>query len=127
MDIIIKNSSEQHIYIQIKEQIKAQIRSGKLAENEALPSLRQLAAEIRVSVVTVQKAYSELEAEGYIASLHGKGYFVVPSNSELFREGLLFEVEEHINKAVEVAKLANMTDDEFLNMVKLLMEVKEDE
>ena len=127
MDIILSNSSQQHIYIQIKEQIKAQIRSGKLAENDALPSLRQLAAEIRVSVVTVQKAYSELEQEGYIASLHGKGYFVVPSNSELFREGLLCEVEEHINKAVEVARMANMTDDEFLNLTKLLMEVRDHE
>ena len=127
MDIIISNSSQQHIYIQIKEQIKAQIRSGKLAENGALPSLRQLAAEIRVSVVTVQKAYNELENEGYIASRHGKGYFVAPSNSELFREGLLCEVEEHINKAIEVARMANLTDDEFLNLTKLLMEVHEDD
>ena len=127
MDIIISNSSQQHIYIQIKEQIKAQIRSGKLAENEALPSLRQLAAEVRVSVVSVQKAYNELEQEGYIASRHGKGYFVVPSNSELFREGLLCEVEEHLNKAVEVARMVNMTDDEFLNLTKLLLEVKDDE
>ena len=127
MDIILSNSSQQHVYVQIKEQIKAQIRSGKLAENEALPSLRKLAAEIRVSMVTVQKAYSELENEGYIASLHGKGYFVVPSNSELFREGLLCEVEEHLNKAVEVARLASMTDEEFLNLTKLLLEVKDDE
>jgi len=127
LDIAIINSSQQHIYIQIKEQIKAQIRSGKLAENEALPSLRQLAAEIRVSIVTVQKAYVELEQEGFIVSLHGKGYFVAPSNSELFREGLICEVEEHIHKAVAVARLAQMTDDEFLNLTKLLMEVGNDE
>ena len=127
MDIIISNASQQHIYLQIKEQIKAQIRSGKLAENDALPSLRHLATEIRISVITVQKAYRELEQEGFITSMHGKGYFVVPSNSELFREGLLCEAEEYINKAIEVARMANMTNDEFLNLTKLLMEVKDDE
>ena len=127
MDIVISNASPKHIYLQIKEQIKAQIRSGKLEENAVLPSLRQLAAEIRVSVITVQKAYGELEQEGFITSQHGKGYFVVPSNSELFREELLCEAEEHINKAIEVARMADMTDEEFLNLIKLLMEVKDDE
>ena len=127
MDIIISNSSKLHVYEQIKDQIKAQIRSGKLAENEALPSLRLLASEIRVAVVTVQKAYTELEQEGYIAGLEKKGFYVAPKNSNLFREELIREAEAHINNAVECARLASMTDGEFMNLVKLLMEVGNDE
>jgi Predicted transcriptional regulators len=125
--IVISNGSPQHIFEQIKEQIKAQIMSGELAENEMLPSLRQLAKELRLSVLTVTRAYNELEQEGFIASQQGRGFYVMPSNSELFREGLLCEIETNISKAIEIARVANMSDEEFLNLAKLLLEVKDDE
>ena len=127
MRIVISNGSPQHIFEQIKEQIKAQIMSGELAENEMLPSLRQLAKELRLSVLTVTRAYNELEQEGFIASQQGRGFYVMPSNSELFREGLLCEIETNISKAIEIARVANMSDEEFLNLAKLLLEVKDDE
>ena len=127
MRIIISNGSPQHIFEQIKEQIKTQIMSGELAENEMLPSLRQLAKELRLSVLTVTRAYNELEQEGFIASQQGRGFYVMPSNSELFREGLLCEIETNINNAISIARVANMTDEEFLNLAKLLLEVKDDE
>ena len=127
MRIVISNGSPQHIFEQIKEQIKAQIMSGELAENEMLPSLRQLAKELRLSVLTVTRAYNELEQEGFIASQHGRGFYVMPSNSELFREGLLCEIETNITNAISIARVANMTDEEFLNLAKLLLEVKDDE
>ena len=127
MHIVITNSSPQKLFEQIKEQIKAQIISGELPENEMVPSLRQLAKDLKISVMTVTKAYSELEQEGFLASQQGKGYYVMPSNSELIREQLVREIESNLNNAISTAQKANMSNDELIELMRLLMEVKDDE
>jgi len=127
LHIVITNSSPQKLFEQIKEQIKAQIISGELPENEMVPSLRQLAKDLKISVMTVTKAYSELEQEGFLASQQGKGYYVMPSNSELIREQLVREIESNLNNAISTAQKANMSNDELIELMRLLMEVKDDE
>ena len=104
MRILISNSSSVPIYEQIKNTIINQIISGELEENEALPSIRTLAKDIRISVMTIKKAYDELEREGYIITTHGKGSFVAPKNLELMKEQKLKEMESYIEKIVEIAK-----------------------
>ena len=104
MRILISNSSSVPIYEQIKNTIINQIISGELEENEALPSIRTLAKDIRISVMTIKKAYDELEREGYIITTHGKGSFVAPKNLELMKEQKLEEMESYIEKIVEIAK-----------------------
>jgi len=104
MKILISNSSSVPIYEQIKDTIINQIISGELEENEALPSIRTLAKDIRISVMTIKKAYDELEREGYIITVHGKGSFVAPKNLELMKEQKLKEMESYIEKIVEIAK-----------------------
>lgn len=104
MRILISNSSSVPIYEQIKDTIINQIISGELEENEALPSIRTLAKDIRISVMTIKKAYDELEREGYIITVHGKGSFVAPKNLELMKEQKLKEMESYIEKIVEIAK-----------------------
>ncbi len=108
MDIIIRNTGESPIYDQIKNKIKGHILRGELREGEALPSLRLLAKDLRVSVITTKRAYEELEREGFITTVPGKGCFVAARNLELVREDALRRVEEHLAKAVEVAKTAHM-------------------
>ena len=98
MHILLSNSSDLPIYEQIKEQVREQILSGELKENDRLPSLRRLAADLKISVLTTTRAYSELEEEGYITSRQGKGFFVMSSSSELLREQLIKEVEENLEK-----------------------------
>ena len=98
MRILISNSSSVPIYEQIKDTIINQIISGELEENEALPSIRTLAKDIRISVMTIKKAYDELEREGYIITVHGKGSFVAPKNLELMKEQKLKEMESYIEK-----------------------------
>lgn len=126
MNIVISNSSNLPIYEQIKEQIKAQILSGELGENEMLPSLRQLARDLKISVLTTTRAYNELEQEGFIASRQGKGFFTMSSSSELIREHLIQEVELNLNNAIQAAHRASMTDDEIINLLRLLLEVESD-
>lgn len=126
MHIVLSNSSALPIYEQIKEQVKAQILSGELCENEMLPSLRQLARDLKISVLTTTRAYNELEEEGYITSRQGKGFFVMPSGSDLLREQLLKEVESGLNTAIAAAGRASMTDGELVNLLKLLLEVAND-
>lgn len=123
MHIVLSNSSSLPIYEQIKEQVKMQILSGELYENEMLPSLRQLAKDLKISVLTTTRAYNELEEEGYIASRQGKGFFVMPSNSDLLREQLIKEVESGLNNAIMASRRASMTDQELINLLKLLLEV----
>ena len=103
MHILIDNKSGIPIYEQIYSQIKAQIISGELQENEALPSIRQLAAEIQISVMTIKKAYDELEKEGYLQSRQGKGTFVAPKNMELIREQKQREIESYMQKIADIA------------------------
>lgn len=125
MHIVLSNSTSLPIYEQIKEQIKAQILSGELAEGEKLPSLRRLAADLKISVLTTTRAYNELEAEGYITSQQGKGFFVMSSSSQLLREQLLKNVEAQLQGAIDVAEKAGMSREELLVLLELLMEVEE--
>lgn len=124
MHIVLSNSTSLPIYEQIKEQIKAQILSGELAEGEKLPSLRRLAADLKISVLTTTRAYNELEAEGYITSQQGKGFFVMSSSSQLLREQLLKNVEAQLQGAIDVAEKAGMSREELLALLNLLMEVE---
>lgn len=126
MHILLSNSSALPIYEQIKEQVKAQILSGELYENEMLPSLRQLAKDLKISVLTTTRAYNELEEEGFITSRQGKGFFVMPSSSDLLKEQLIKEVESGLNIAIVAAKRASLTEEELINLLKLLLEVEND-
>ncbi|WP_397538446.1 GntR family transcriptional regulator [Rummeliibacillus pycnus] len=122
MKIIISNASNKPIYEQITEQLKAMIVNGDLKAGEALPSIRKLAMELRISVMTTKRAYAELENAGFIETVPGKGSFVSSSNREFLREEYLRKIEEHISKAVEMAVYADVSKKEFLEIVNLLME-----
>ena len=126
MYIVLSNSSDLPIYEQIKEQVKTQILSGELSENEMLPSLRQLAKDLKISVLTTTRAYNELEEEGFITSRQGKGFFVMPRGSDLLREQLIKDVETNLNNAILSARRASMTDDELVQLLKLLLEVSDE-
>ena len=108
MDIIIRNTGESPIYDQITRQVKTLILTGALKEGDALPSMRLLAKELRISVITTKRAYEELEREGFITTVPGKGCFVAPKNLELARENALRQVEEHLQKALECARLGGI-------------------
>lgn len=126
LNVVISNSSDLPIYAQIKEQVKEQILSGELIEDEMLPSLRQLAKDLKISVLTTTRAYNELEQEGFITSRQGKGFFVMSSSSNLIREELVKEVENNLNNAIQAAQRVAMTDDEIISLLRLLLEVKND-
>lgn len=126
MHIVLSNSSTLPIYEQIKEQVKAQIFSGELAEGEKLPSLRRLAADLKISVLTTTRAYNELEAEGYITSQQGKGFFVMSSSSALLHEQLVKDVERHLQSAIASAEKAAMSKEELVALLRLLMEVDDE-
>lgn len=121
MIIVVSNSSALPIYEQIKEQVKAQILSGELQENEMLPSLRQLARDLKISVLTTTRAYNELEQEGFIASRQGKGFFVMSRSSALIREQLLREVEAGLLQAIQAAERAAMPAEELAALLQLLL------
>lgn len=123
LHIVISNSSDLPIYAQIKEQVKEQILSGELEEDEMLPSLRQLAKDLKISVLTTTRAYNELEEEGFITSRQGKGFFVMSSGSNLIREQLIQEVEKNLNNAILAAERASMPDEELIKLLRLLLEV----
>ena len=125
MDIIIKNNSDKPIYEQIKEQIKEQILSGDLKEGEALPSMRLLAKELRISMITTKRAYEELERSGYIESFTGKGSFVKAINTQMAKETVLCEIEELFDMALLKAKLVNLSYSEIEDMLKMMYENKE--
>lgn len=122
MDIIISNIGEQPIYDQIYSQIKNQIISGKLAEGEALPSIRGLAKDLRISVITTKRAYEELEREGFIYTMTGKGSFVAKKNLELIREENLKKIEMHMNAIYELAKMCRIEREELTKMFALMGE-----
>lgn len=122
MKIVIKNKSELPIYEQIEEQIRSQILDGSAAENEQLPSIRQLARDLKISVITTTRVYSDLAEEGFIISVAGKGYFVAPRNNELLRERMIFEMEEQLEKAVENGRNAGLSDEDIINILKKFME-----
>lgn len=119
MKIIINNSSSVPIYEQIKNAIINQIMNGELEEDEALPSIRSLAFDIKISVMTIKKAYDELESEGYIVSIQGKGTFVAPKNTELAREQAQKDIEDHIQKAIDIANRFNITKKEIIDLIEI--------
>ena len=125
MDIIITNQSDRPIYEQIMDQIKAQIINGELKEGDALPSMRLLAKELRISIITTKRAYEELEREGYIESYTGKGSFVKGVNHEMVKESVMFEIENLMEEVLEKAALAKVPFDELVERMKLLYEEKE--
>lgn len=122
MEIYISNSSPKPIYAQITDQIRAAIFDGRLKEGEALPSIRLLAKELRISVITTKRAYDDLEQEGFIHTMPGKGSFVAPSNPELYREQALKQVEDLLGQAVEAARKGGVSRDEVQEILTLLYE-----
>lgn len=112
MKLLISNTSDLPIYAQLKEQIKEAILSGDLPENTTLPSLRKLAKGLKISVLTTSRAYRELEEEGFVTSVQGKGCYVMPRGSKLIREQLLREVERGFGIAIEAADKAGLMDEE---------------
>ncbi len=119
MKIIISNSSSVPIYEQIKNAIINQIMNGDLEEDEALPSIRSLASDIKISVMTIKKAYDELESEGYIVSIQGKGTFVAPKNTELAKEQAQKDIEDNIQKAIDIANRFNITKKEIIDLIEI--------
>lgn len=124
MEIIISNSSHKPIYEQIVEQIKAHILSGELKEGDTLPSMRLLAKDLRISVITTKRAYEELEKEGFIVSVTGRGSFVAEKNLELVRENSLRQIEGLIEESVDIANRTNISKEEILEILNLLYEDK---
>ena len=118
MNILISNQSELPIYAQIREQIKEQIMNGQIEEGMVLPSILKLAKEIGVSVITTTRAYNDLEEEGYIASMKGKGSVVLSKNNEFLKEQYLIRIEDGITMAVDTAKRINMSEQELSNMLQ---------
>ena len=117
MDIILSNTSGKPIYTQIADQVKEQIMTGALAPGEALPSMRLLARELRISVITTKRAYEDLERDGFLENVPGKGCFVAPQNRELLREAQLRRVEEKLTQAIEEARRGAVSLEELKEML----------
>ena len=122
MNILIDNKSGTPIYDQIYPQIKGQIISGALKQDELLPSIRGLAKDLRISFITTKRAYEELEKEGFIYTLPAKGCYVAPKNVELLREENLKKIEEHIDEIVRLAASCNLSKQEIMEMVHFSLE-----
>ena len=122
VNILIDNKSGTPIYDQIYSQIKSQIISGALKQDELLPSIRGLAKDLRISFITTKRAYEELEKEGFIYTLPAKGCYVAPKNVELLREENLKKIEEHIDEVVRLAAFCNLSKQEIIEMVNFSLE-----
>jgi GntR family transcriptional regulator len=122
MDIIISNTGGQPIYEQICRQIKGAIAAGKLKPGEPLPSIRALARDLRISVITTKRAYEELERDGFICTQAGKGSFVAAQDAELARESNLREIEEHLQAAVELGRQIELPAEELQHILQVLIE-----
>ena len=122
MELIIRNSAAQPIYDQIASQIKDQIISGKLKSGEALPSIRALAKDLKISVITTKRAYDELEAAGFLYTVAGKGCFVAEKDLQLIREQRLRELEGHLTAAKELAASCGVSREELKTMLAILLE-----
>ena len=125
MELIIRNNSGQPIYDQISGQIKAQILSGALSPGDVLPSIRGLAKDLKISVITTKRAYDELEAQGLINTVAGKGCFVAEKNLDLIREQKLKELEDHLDAAVELAAQCGVSPAELHEMLRILLKEEE--
>lgn len=122
MHIFIDNKSGAPIYDQIYSQIKSQIISGALKADEALPSIRNLAKDLRISVITTKRAYDELEREGFIYTIAAKGCFVAPKNVELLREENLKKIEDYMEKIASLSASCNLSREEIMEMFLLILE-----
>ena len=121
LSVVLSNTAGVPIYEQIAQQVRDAILTCQVEADEMLPSIRALARDLRVSVITTTRAYSDLVAEGFLANVPGKGYFVLPRDSELVREQVLREVEEHLDRAVERARLAQLSDEELHTMLQTII------
>lgn len=122
MRVVLSNNAGVPLYQQIKDQVGAAILAGTLAEGSALPSVRALARDLRISVITTTRAYTELAAEGFIATVPGKGAYVLPLDSELVREQLLREVEHGLRIALDAARRAGLRRDDLIQVLDGLMQ-----
>ena len=122
MEIYISNTSGVPIYAQITEQIRAKILSGELKEGEMLPSIRLLAKELRISVITTKRAYEDLEQAGFLYTLPGKGSFVAAQNPETHREEALRQVEQHLQNAIDAARRGGIEPEEVRETLNVLLE-----
>ena len=122
MQIIISNSSKEPIYEQITEQIKSSILTGELQEGESLPSMRRLAKDLQISVITTKRAYEELEKAGFIYSIVGKGSFVAEQNLELVREKKLKVIEEQLNAVIANSREIGLSMDDLQQLLEILYE-----
>ena len=120
MKMIISNSSSVPIYEQIKKTIISQILEGELDEDELLPSIRVLAQDIKISAMTIKKAYDELEKEGYLKSIQGKGTFVAPKNTEIAKEQAQKDIEDYIEKIVAISNRFEIDENDVIEMFKLI-------
>ena len=127
MDIIISNNADSPIYEQIKEQIKLMILNGTLKEGDALPSMRLLAKELRISIITTKRTYEELEREGYIQSFTGKGSFVKSMNQDMVKETLVYEIETLLEEVIDKAVIAKLSYEELTEILKLLYDERKSE
>lgn len=125
MVIVIKNNSSEPIYDQIKNQILDAIISGELKEGECLPSIRGLAKNLKVSVITTTKAYNELETTGYIKAVQGKGYYVSERSNKVVREKMLEQIEDHFDRAIEISKKAGISEKELTDILQNLLKKEE--
>lgn len=127
MKLIISNVSGIPIYEQIKQQVRAAILSGELQEEEALPSLRTLAKDLKISVLTITRAYTELEQEGFVKNVQGRGCFVMGRGSELMKEQLICKVETNLTEAIKTARIASITNEELHHLLDILLEANTDD
>ena len=120
MNIILSNNSNEPIYAQIEAQVKQQIMSGELSPGDALPSMRTLAAQLRISVITTKRAYEELERDGFIENYAGKGCFVKQQNTDFLREEAVRQTEEMLGKVCEKARICGLSADELKEMIDII-------
>ena len=120
MYVTVSNASDRPIYEQIYTQIKAAILRGELREGEALPSIRALAKDLRISVITTKRAFDDLERDGFICTVQGKGSFVAVKNREMLREELLKQAEQKLLEAIEIARQGGISQQELLEMFQVL-------
>lgn len=125
MVIVIKNNSNEPIYDQIKRQILDAIMSGEVKEGECLPSIRGLARDLKVSVITTTKAYNDLEMAGYIFAVQGKGYYVSERSNEILHEKLLEQIESHFDQAILISKKAGLKEADLVKILQNLLEQEE--
>ena len=122
LNIIITNSNDTPIFMQIKDSIKESIFNDTLKEGESLPSVRTLASDLKISFLTVKRAYDELEKEGFIKTIPGKGSFISPKNLELIREEKLKEIEKKVEEIYDIAKLSNIKKEEVKELFEIIFE-----